>query len=158
MAIADFVAGRKILEVKNRAIFCRAKIRNLKRRFPKTLADDTPLVKHADSLTQRIFEGDRKFMELVQAPDIDFDDPQLLPRMKKLIKLWEEEVSNLCFDLLTVVAESTENLPAAAENRLATVIALPQAPYLSSALIADHIADRAALTTSTTADNQQQQQ
>ncbi len=155
MAIADFVAGRKISEIKNRAIFCRAKIRNLKRRLPKTLADDTPLVKHADSLTQRIFEGDRKFMELVQAPDIDADDPQLLPRMKKLIKLWEEEVSNLCFDLLTVVAESTENLPAAAENRLATVIALPQVPYLSSALIADQIADRAALTTSTTADDQQ---
>jgi hypothetical protein len=53
------------------------------------------------------------------------------------------------------VAESTENLPAAAENRLATVIALPQAPYLSSALIADQIADRAALMTSTTADDQQ---
>jgi hypothetical protein len=156
MAITDFVAGRKILEIKNRAIFLRAKIRNLKRRFPKTLADDTPLVKHADSLTQRIFEGDRKFMELVQSPDIDFDDPQLLPRMKKLIRLWEEEVSNLCFDLLTVVAESTENLPAAAaENRLAAVIALPQAPYLSSALIADQIADRAALTSSTTADDQQ---
>jgi hypothetical protein len=154
MAIADFVAGRKISEIKNRAIFCRAKIRNLKRRLPKTLADDTPLVKHADSLTQRIFEGDRKFMELVQAPDIDSDDPQLLPRMKKLIKLWEEEVSNLCFDLLTVVAESTENLPAA-ENRLATVIALPQANYLSTALIADHIADRAALMSSTTADDQQ---
>jgi hypothetical protein len=154
MAITDFVAGRKILEVKNRAIFCRAKIRNLKRRFPKTLADDTPLVKHADSLTHRIFEGDRKFMELVQSPDIDFDDPQLLPKMKKLIKLWEEEVSNLCFDLLTLVAESTENLPAA-ETRLATVIALPQAPYLSSALIADHIADRAALMSSTTADDQQ---
>ena len=94
-------------------------------------------------------------MELVQSPDIDFDDPQLLPRMKKLIRIWEEEVSNLCFDLLTVVAESTENLPAAAENRCATVIALPQAPYLSSALIADQIADRAALMTSTTADDQQ---
>jgi hypothetical protein len=144
MAITDFVAGRKILEIKNRAIFCRAKIRNLKRRLPKTLADDTPLVKHADSLTQRIFEGDRKFMELVQSPDIDFDDPQLLPKMKKLIKLWEEEVSNLCFDLLTVVAESTENLPAA-ENCLAKVIVLPQAPYLSSA----------ALMSSTTADDQQ---
>jgi hypothetical protein len=144
MAITDFVAGRKILEIKNRAIFCKAKIRNLKKRLPKTLADDTPLVKHADSLTQRIFDGDRKFMELVQSPDIDFDDPQLLPKMKKLIKLWEEEVSNLCFDLLTVVAESTENLPAV-ENRLSTVIALPQAPYFSGA----------PLTTSTTADDQQ---
>jgi hypothetical protein len=87
MAITNFVAGRKILEVKYCAIFCKAKIRNLKKRLPKMLADHTPLVRHAESLTQRIFDGDRKFMELVQSPDIDFDDPQLIPKMKKLIKL-----------------------------------------------------------------------
>jgi hypothetical protein len=44
MSLLDFEAGRKVVEIKHRAVMLTTRIRSLKRLFPNTLADNSSLV------------------------------------------------------------------------------------------------------------------
>ena len=110
MSFVDFEAGRKVVEIKNRAVILTTRIRSLKRLFPTTLADNSSLVRQASTLRGRIFDGDKKFMDAVLATEAQSEESVSLNKMRKIIKLWDEQTCSLCFDLLAAVADASEKI------------------------------------------------
>jgi hypothetical protein len=110
MSFVDFEAGRKVVEIKNRAVILTTRIRSLKRLFPTTLADNSSLVRQASTLRGRIFDGDKKFMDAVLATEAQSEESVSLNKMRKIIKMWDEQTCSLCFDLLAAVADASEKI------------------------------------------------
>jgi hypothetical protein len=110
MSLLDFEAGRKVVEIKHRAVMLTTRIRSLKRLFPTTLADNSSLARQASTLRGRIFDGDKKFMDAVLSTEAQSEELVSLGKMRKIIKLWDEQTCSLCFDLLAAVADASEKI------------------------------------------------